>query len=145
MMNPHFCSLEKALELALEAHRGQTDKAGAPYILHPLRLMSRFQDETAQTVALLHDVVEDGNITLDALAAHGFSADVVHAVDCLTRRRGESYEDFIQRAGSDPLARRVKVADIEDNLSVLRLPSLGEKDLQRVAKYHRAWHALISQ
>lgn len=135
-------TLEDALALALEAHRGQRDKAGDPYILHPLRLMLRFDDEPARLVALLHDVVEDSDTSLDDLRMAGYPGVVLAALDCLTHRAGEAYADYIQRIKPNPLARRVKLADLEDNMSLVRLSTLAERDARRLQKYHRAWQAL---
>jgi (p)ppGpp synthase/HD superfamily hydrolase len=131
-------ALETAIALACELHRGQVDKAGRSYILHPLRLMLSFESTTEQIVAVLHDVVEDTAVTLDRLRDLGFGPDVVAAIDALTRRDGETYEDFIDRVSADPLATRIKLRDLRDNMDVSRLSHLGENDLQRVAKYHRA-------
>lgn len=130
--------IEIAIALALECHRGQKDKAGKPYILHPLRLMLKFRDEAQQVTAVLHDVVEDGDITLDELRARGISDEVVEAVDCLSRRKGEDYMAFIARINGNPLARAVKIADLKDNMDVTRLQQLTPRDLERIAKYHRA-------
>ena len=135
-------TLEDAISIAAEAHRGQRDKAGAPYLLHPLRLMLRMDSEAAMMAAVLHDVVEDSDWTLERLRERGFSEEVVEAVACLTHRDGESYEDFVERLKTNPLARRVKLADLEDNMNVLRIGQLGPKDLQRIEKYHRAWCVL---
>lgn len=131
-------ALETAIALACELHRGQVDKAGRPYILHPLRLMLSFESTTEQIVAVLHDVVEDTAVTLDRLRDLGFDPDVVAAINALTRRDGETYEEFIDRVSVDPLATRIKLRDLRDNMDVYRLPHLGEIDLQRIAKYHRA-------
>ncbi len=134
--------LEQALELALRAHRRQKDRAGQPYILHPLRVMCRVQKPSERIAALLHDVVEDSDISLEDLRAHGFPEKIVHAVDCLTKREGESYDEQIRRAKSDPIAARVKLADLEDNMDVRRSGELGEKDLARFNKYRRGWAML---
>jgi len=134
--------LEDAISIAAEAHRGQRDKAGAPYLLHPLRLMLRMDSEAAMMAAVLHDVVEDSDWTLERLRERGFSEDVVEAVACLTHRDGESYAEFVERLKPNPLARRVKIADLEDNMNVLRVGQLGPKDFQRLEKYHRAWRML---
>lgn len=131
-------ALEVAIALACDSHRGQKDKAGQPYILHPLRLMLSFESTTEKIVAILHDVVEDSPVTLERLRDLGFEPSVVDAIDALTRREGESYDDFIDRVSANPLAARIKVRDLQDNLDVSRLPSLGDKDARRVAKYHRA-------
>lgn len=107
--------LRNAIAMAALAHGGQVDKVGAPYIFHPIRVASTFSDEISQTVAVLHDVIEDTYVTLADLDAH-FPQTVVNAVDALTRREGEAYEDFILRAGRNPIARLVKIADLRDNL-----------------------------
>lgn len=116
--------LEKAIGLASNVHTGQVDKAGKPYILHPLRLMLMFNSEEEMIVAVLHDVVEDGGVTLAQLQQHGFSQSIVTAIDCLTRRDNESYEDFILRVKRNNLASKVKIGDIRDNLDLTRLTSL---------------------
>ncbi len=141
-----MATLDRAIALAAEAHSGQTDKAGEPYLLHPMRVMLRVRGETEQIVAMLHDVVEDGGPawTLERLREEGFAADVVEAVDRLTKREGEPYEALIERAAGDPIARRVKLADLEDNLSLTRMVDPGEKDRQRIERYRRAYERLLS-
>ena len=139
MSETHAAGIEDALEIAVAAHRGQTDRAGQPYVLHPLRLMAQFRDETSQIAAVLHDVVEDSEWTLDDLRTLGFSDEVVTVVDCLTRREGELYEAAIERAAVHPVARRLKLADLEDNLDVRRLDVLTERDRERLDRYRRAW------
>ena len=134
--------LEKAIGIAVEAHRGQTDRAGAPYILHPLRVMARVNTEAEKIVAVLHDVVEDTDWTLDRLSKEGFSSAVVRAIDCVTKREGETYEDFVKRSAENPLARRVKLADLEDNMDLRRNQTFTSKDLERLNKYRRAWEFL---
>ena len=126
--------LEKAIEIAVSAHRGGEDKAGDPYILHPLSLMLQFDDLDEMIVAVLHDTVEDSSLTLGALEEAGFSSAVVTAVDALTRRENESYQEFISRLGSNSLARQVKLADLEHNMDVRRLKSVTSADLDRIAK-----------
>jgi (p)ppGpp synthase/HD superfamily hydrolase len=118
------------------------DKAGDPYILHPLTVMLRFRDPDARIVAILHDSVEDSDQTLADLEKEGFSEEVVEAVDALTRREGESYEEFIARLRPNPLARRVKLADLEHNMDLRRIGSVTEGDLERIARYHRWWREL---
>lgn len=134
--------LEKAISLAVEVHQGQTDKAGRPYILHPLRVMAAVYSDEEKMAAVLHDVVEDSELTIDLLRQEGFPDTVVNAVNCLTRRDGEDYFDFIVRAGLDPMARKVKRADLLDNMDLTRIEKLTDKDLKRVAKYHRAFALL---
>ena len=135
--------LERAIELAVHAYCGQTDKADATYIRHPLRVMEQMDSEQERVVAVLHDVVEDSPCTLDELEAL-FDTDVRQAVDALTRRvdEGESYEEFIARVAKNPLARRVKLADIEDNMELTRLDSVSEELLMKQGQYHRAWRQL---
>ncbi|WP_455921447.1 GTP pyrophosphokinase [Pseudomonas putida] len=130
--------LDTAIALASRAHAGQTDKAGHPYILHPLRLMLRFDDLDAQVVAVLHDVIEDSEHALEDLQALGFGPQVISAIDCLTKRPREDYQTFIARVAGHPLATRVKIEDIRDNLDVSRLQTLTDNDLERVRKYHQA-------
>ncbi|GIV58107.1 MAG: hypothetical protein KatS3mg042_1020 [Rhodothermaceae bacterium] len=137
-MSTH-ASLEDAIVLAARAHRGQRDRAGAPYILHVLRVMLAMPDETARMAAVLHDVVEDTACTLDDLRAAGFPEEVVSAVDALTRRPGEPYEAFIRRAAAHPVARRVKRADLEDNMDLRRLDRITAADLDRLRRYREAW------
>lgn len=131
-------NLENAIALAAKAHSGQVDKAGAPYILHPLRMMLKLTTPEERMAALLHDVVEDCGVTLDDLRAQGFSEAVVAAVDALTRRDGESYESFVERADLDPIGRRVKLADLEDNSDLSRIPNPTPRDFERLEKYRRA-------
>ena len=134
----------RAIRIAVEAHRGQKDRAGAPYILHPLRMMFRLQTDAERMAAVLHDVVEDTDWTLDQLRAEGFPEEVVAAVDHLTRRDGESYEEFVIRAAAHPVARRVKIADLEDNMDVRRMGTVTEQDGDRLTRYHRAWRSLTA-
>lgn len=136
--------IELALHRALKAYGGKVDKAGKPYILHPLRLAARLDDQISQSVALLHDVIEDSDTTEDDLREEGFPESVISAVVALTRRKGESYEAFIDRVRVHPLARKIKLLDIEDNMNLLRLNAVSENDLKRIAKYHRAWKRLDS-
>jgi (p)ppGpp synthase/HD superfamily hydrolase len=138
-------TIEDAISIAARAHKGQKDKAGAPYLLHPLRMMLRMSSEAAMMAAVLHDVVEDTDWTLERLREAGFADEVIEAVDCLTHREGESYEEFVGRVRTNPVARQVKVADLEDNMNIRRIARLGAKDLERLEKYHRAWRALTSE
>jgi (p)ppGpp synthase/HD superfamily hydrolase len=130
--------LDTALQIMAQAHAGQVDKAGQPYVLHPIRVMMRLATLEERVVALLHDVVEDSDLTLDDLRARGFSPAVVAAVDCLTKVEGETYDAFVSRVLTDPLAARVKIADLLENIDLTRLTEVREADLARVAKYHRA-------
>ena len=133
-------TLERAIAIAAEAHAGQKDRGGAPYILHPIRLMIQMDNEDAMMAAVLHDVVENSVWTLDDLRKEGFSNEVLNAVDCLTHRdeEGEDYWDYIQRARSDPIAIKVKLADLVDNLNPARLNKVSEKDEKRFDRYRKA-------
>jgi len=133
-----MATLERAIALAAEAHAGQVDKAGAPYILHPLRLLLAVDAPTDRIVAVLHDVVEDTPWTLEVLRKEGFSEEVVAALDALTKRPGEAYDAFIGRVAANPIARRVKRADLMDNLDLRRLPAVTEADCARLARYRAA-------
>ena len=135
--------LEKAISIALEAHCGQKDGDGSPYILHPLRMMARVETGTQKIVAILHDVVENTDWTFKDLEQKGFSKKVLKSLDCLTRRRGESYKKFVKRAASDPVAKRVKLADLLDNMDVRRLEKVTPKNARRLSKYNQAWRFLI--
>ena len=131
--------VEKSLEIALKAYAGKKDKAGKTYILHPLRIMAKMDTEEEMSVALLHDVIEDSETTAQDLMNEGIPLNVVNAVQYLTKIAGENYEQFIDRVLNNKLAVKIKKADIEDNINVLRLTSLNPKDLERIAKYHKAW------
>lgn len=135
-------TLEDAIALAVEAHRGQRDKAGQTYILHPLRVMMRLETEAERMTAILHDVVEDTPYTLERLRQLGYPEEVLGALDCLTKREGETYEAFIERVRPHPLARRVKLADLEDNMDVRRLPAVGAREAERLSRYRAAWSRL---
>ncbi len=138
-------NLETAITIAVEAHRGAVDKAGSPYVLHPLRMMQTFTDETTMIVAVLHDVVEDTPWTPGRLREAGFSDDILDALDGVTNREGESYEQFIERAAGIPIAKKVKIADLEDNMDVRRLGTLGDRDAARLSKYLKAWRRLVGE
>lgn len=136
--------LERAIQIALEAHAGETDKAGQPYVLHPLTLMLQMDSEEARIVAVLHDVVEDSAVTLDDLAAAGFSNAVLTALALLTHDTAAvAYDDYIAALSSNPLARKVKLADLAHNMDVRRLPAeMTLTDWGRLSKYRRAWEVL---
>jgi (p)ppGpp synthase/HD superfamily hydrolase len=134
-----------AIAFAATKHVNQTDRAGQPYILHPLRVMAAMDTDEARRVAILHDVVEDCDVSLDDLRALGYPEREVKAIAALTKRADEhqDYAKFITRVLRNPLAAKVKLADIEDNLDVTRLKKLGPKDFQRLAKYHAARRRLL--
>ena len=135
--------LGRAIELAKQHHKGQTDKAGKPYIEHPLRVMNQMKSEKEKIVAVLHDIVEDTDISLNDLKNEGFSEEVVSAVECLTKQDGENYDSYIERISFNPLAVKIKLADLEDNRDLTRLPQVTDKDLERLEKYDKALEKLI--
>jgi len=137
-----MANLENAIKLAVLSHQGQVDKGGAPYILHPLRMMLTFDDPVLQMAAVLHDVVEDTPVTMEDLIEAGYPEDVLGAIDALTRREEESYDDFIDRAAAHSVGRQVKRADLEDNMNLLRIAEPTKRDLNRLAKYRRQWEKL---
>ncbi|GGA10791.1 hypothetical protein GCM10008018_65090 [Paenibacillus marchantiophytorum] len=135
-------TLTKAIFIAAKAHDGQTDKGGNPYILHPIRLASKAETTEESIVAVLHDVVEDSDITLFDLKKEGFSSSIIEALDCLTRRADESYAQFIQRIKLNPLATQVKLLDLEDNSNISRIPNPTDSDYERMDTYKQAIAAL---
>lgn len=130
--------LEKAILFALKVHSGQKDKAGKEYILHPLRVMLCFENKQQQIVAILHDVLEDSDMTEQDLQKAGFSQQTIEAVVCLTKKEGECYFDYIERVKQNDIAREVKLADLEDNMNLNRIQNVTQKDIQRVEKYKKA-------
>jgi (p)ppGpp synthase/HD superfamily hydrolase len=140
-----MATLERAIAIAVEAHTGQLDKAGRPYILHPLRLMATFSDPRTQMAAVLHDVVEDcGAWSLERLAGEGFPPEVVSAVDALTKRDGESRIEAAHRAALDPIACAVKLADNADNSDLSRIPQPTERDHARLEEYRQVRAILLA-
>ncbi|MCO7614122.1 GTP pyrophosphokinase [Pseudomonas chlororaphis] len=137
-------SLERAIAIAAQAHAGQVDKGGAPYILHPLRVMLRVSEPRERLVAVLHDVIEDSPVTLEQLRGEGFSEEVLQALAALTKVEGEDYSGFIRRAAQNPLARRVKRADLAENSDLSRIPEPSEDDRRRLEKYRQAIEYLDS-
>ncbi len=136
-------NLEQAIALAVKTHQGQVDKAGQPYILHPLRVMFRLEGETERMVAVLHDVVEDSDLTFDDLRRMGFTEQVIEALDGVTRRPDETYQEFVNRSQCNPISCQVKLADLEDNMDIRRLSTLPtEKDWERLKRYRQAWEQL---
>lgn len=139
-----MATLERAIAIAAAAHAGQVDKAGQPYILHPLRVMLAVHSEDERIAAVLHDVVEDTAVTLVDLRAEGFSPVVVAAVDALTKRAGETRLDAARRAAADPVALRVKLADNAENMDLTRIASPSEKDLARLEEYRQVRALLLA-
>lgn len=134
--------LDKAVAIAARAHAGQSDKYGQPYILHPIRVMMRMRTGKERIVAMLHDVVEDSDVSSDDLRTEGFSGEVIEAVILLTKGPDQSYTDYVTRLAHNPLARAVKLSDLEDNMDLKRIATLSEADNKRLQKYHWAWQFL---
>ena len=130
-------TLERAIAIALQAHAGQKDKGGEPYILHPLRVMLAMKHETGRIVAVLHDIFEDSGITAHHLRAEGFAEEVIEALALLTKMPGESRLNAAKRAAKHPLARAVKLADNADNANLSRIPAPTEKDYARREEYRQ--------
>ena len=131
-------TLERAISIAARAHEGQVDKAGAPYVLHPLRVMLHVSTVEERIVAVLHDVVEDSAVTFDDLRREGFSEIVLEALASVTKKDGEAYDDFVARAAANPIGRRVKLTDLQDNCDLSRIAHPEARDYERIAKYQRA-------
>ena len=134
--------LNNAIALAVKAHKGQIDKAGANYILHPLRVMMRCETENEMMAAILHDVVEDSECSLEDLREMNFPAEVIAAVECLSQKKGEDYFKFIGRCVSNEIARKVKLLDLKDNLDVTRLNKWSLGATLRTANYFKAYKML---
>ena len=138
-------NIERAIQIAVAAHAGIKDKGGKPYILHPIKVMMRVETEEEQIVAILHDVVEDTDWTFDALRNEGFSETVIEALETVTKQsEDEDYEDFIKRSLWNDIGRKVKIADLRENLDVTRIGELSEKDIKRINKYKKALQILKS-
>jgi hypothetical protein len=133
----------KAIEIATIAHAGQKDKSGEDYIHHPMRVMARGDSETEKICGVLHDVVEDTGWTFEALEKEGFAPEVIEALRCLTKLPDdEDYDSFIERVATNPLAVRVKINDLLDNMDVTRFKQLAEPDFKRLNKYLKAYRRL---
>ena len=130
--------IDIALAIAKKAHAGQVDKAGVDYIKHPLYVASQVKTEQEKAVALLHDVLEDSDITAADLLAYGLSNEVVTAVQTLTKKKGQSYQDYLEKVKSNNLARVVKLADLKHNSDLSRLKTVSNTDYERVKKYKNA-------
>lgn len=136
--------LQFALELAIEKHKNQKDKSGKPYILHPLHVMETVKSDDAKIVAILHDIIEDTDVTEEDLLNAGLSKHIVDAIVMLTRTDDIDYMDYVKKVSSNPLAKEVKLADLQHNMDLRRISTLTEKDLDRTRKYQIAYHYLIN-
>ena len=138
--------IQRAIQIATEAHKGQLDKSGKEYIGHPLRVMEMGKTQEEKIVGVLHDVVEDTPWTFEMLEAEGFGPEIIAALRCVTKAsENENYDDFIERVKKNPLAVAVKINDLTDNMDIRRLPYLSDKDVKRLKKYLRAYKKLIGE
>ena len=133
---------KKALKISFEAHKNQLDKSGMPYVFHPFHLAEQMDDEYSTCVALLHDVVEDTGITLEDLKAQGFPEEVTDAVALMTHDDGTPYFEYVKNLRSNPIAKKVKAADLAHNSDLSRLDYVDDNALARVEKYRRAMEIL---
>ena len=134
--------LERALQIAVQAHAGQKDKNGEAYIFHPIRVMMRCKHPGAKIVALLHDVVEDTSVSFEQLEKEGFSAEVLSALRLVTHLPEVPYESYIDIIMTDAIATEVKIADLEDNSDIRRLREVDDRAVTRLRKYLSAYHRL---
>lgn len=134
--------LDKAARICVEKHSGQRDKTGAAYFQHPMRVVMRCKSDEEKMVALLHDTIEDTDVTPEYLLAEGFPQAIVDGVLSVTKREGEGYEEFVARAKQNPIGRTVKLHDLEDNLDIFRLTELDATMIERYNKYLRAYRFL---
>jgi (p)ppGpp synthase/HD superfamily hydrolase len=139
-------TLERAIEIATQAHEGQVDKAGNAYIGHPLRVMAMGKTEQEKIAGVLHDIVEDSPWTFEMLEAEGFAPEIIAALKCVTKiSENEDYDSFIERVKKNPLAVAVKINDLTDNMDIRRLPYLSDKDVKRLKKYLKAYKKLVGE
>ena len=129
--------LDKAIAISRIAHDGQVDKAGKPYIDHPLRVMNNMETVEEKIVGVLHDAVEDSDLTLEDLRIAGFSDVIIEAIDAITKREGEKRKDYLNRVMNNPLALRVKIADMTDNMDISRISNPTDRDRERIRIYKK--------
>ena len=129
---------KRAMKIAYEAHKNQADKSGIPYIYHPIHLAEQMPDESTVCVALLHDVAEDTDITLDDLRREGFGKEIMDALELMTHDENVPYMEYIRRIKDNPVARKVKSADLAHNSDISRLDSISERTIERLVKYRQA-------
>mgnify|MGYP005843105779 FL=1 len=134
----------KAMIIAYEAHKNQTDKSGVPYIYHPIHVAEQMNTENECIIALLHDVVEDTNVTFKQLEEI-FSKEIIDILKLLTKKKEIDYYEYINKVKENTVARKVKIADIEHNLDRSRLDIITDKDIKREEKYKNALSMLMSK
>jgi len=143
-MEDNMPTLDRAIKIAAAAHIGQKDKSGQPYILHPLRVMFTVQTEEEKIVAVLHDTVEDTEVTFEELKTNGFSDVIIEALRSVTKNPGETRMDAARRAKANPIGRQVKLADLKDNMNIDRIAEPTQKDWDRLKEYHQVKTFLLS-
>ncbi|EGK86040.1 bifunctional (p)ppGpp synthetase/guanosine-3',5'-bis(diphosphate) 3'-pyrophosphohydrolase [Microcoleus vaginatus PCC 9802] len=136
--------LKRAIALAAKAHEGQVDKAGNPYLDHPLFVMENVNSLEEKIVAVLHDAVEDSELTLEQLRSEGFPEALVSAIAAITKIEGEAYPAYLERVIANPIALQVKIADVTHNLDISRIANPTEADFQRIAKYKKVLNQLCA-
>ncbi|MCR5704216.1 MAG: GTP pyrophosphokinase [Eubacterium sp.] len=134
---------KKAMKLMFEKQKNQVDKSGLPYIFHPFHVAEQMKNEVTTIVALLHDLLEDTEVTVAELEQMGFTKEVTDALKTLTRTKTENYFDYIRRIGENPVARAVKIKDLEHNMDLTRLEQISERDLERLEKYKKSYQYLM--
>ncbi len=129
---------KKAMKICFEAHKDQLDKTGIPYVFHPIHLAEQMDDEASICVALLHDVVEDSDMTFDMLSEMGFGEEIISALSLLTHESSVPYMDYVAKIKTNPLAKKVKLCDLCHNSDLSRLDTVSQKDIERAEKYKKA-------
>lgn len=135
---------KKAIKLMFEKHKDQVDKSGMPYVFHPFHLAEQMDDEETTITALLHDIVEDTNTTFEDLRKLGFSDNVINALKLMTHDKNVDYFEYIKNISKNPIARKVKIKDLEHNMDTSRLDEVTDKDLERVKKYKKCHKYLLN-
>jgi (p)ppGpp synthase/HD superfamily hydrolase len=136
--------LDLAIKIAEKAHQGQFDKANQPYILHPLTVMAQMDDFESKIVAVLHDAIEDSDLTITELSQQGFPELITEAIAAITKLDGELYDDYLLRVMGNAIALKVKIADVKHNMDISRIANPTVKDFQRLEKYQKVLKQLIS-
>lgn len=134
---------KKAIKLMFEKHKDQVDKSGMPYVFHPFHLAEQMDDEETTITALLHDIVEDTNTTFEDLRKLGFSDNVINALKLMTHDKKVDYFEYVKNISKNPIARKVKIKDLEHNMDTSRLDEVTDKDIERVKKYKKCYKYLL--
>ena len=135
---------KKAIKLMFEKHKDQYDKSGLPYVFHPFHVAEQMDDENTTIVALLHDIVEDTDTTFEDLEKQGFSKDIIEALKLMTHDKNVDYYEYVEKISNNPIARKVKIKDLEHNMDTSRLDNMESKDEKRLIKYRKCHDFLTS-